>query len=298
MNDSPNGKRMALQTTKEEPEDPAIIYLTPKILHESTGTVPTTVSRTIITTNLNGYIFESDIKIEESVLLDLEQPQLIELLQDITAADDNIESCQREAVVRVKKLSDELMAHYSRKETVFECYVCGYTTSVQRRLRKHLLNHSMTKPSTSYTDVGCLRKVSVKVRKLSAEQMAQLSQKTILFECYICGHQTTGKGHLRTHLMNHKDNKPFPCRTCNKVFCNRFYLKVHEVKHTGERKYPCELCPMKFLYRSNLRSHLETHSEERSFRCLICKKRIQEGRRFEKSSSYPYGRTPLCLRLR
>lgn len=118
--------------------------------------------------------------------------------------------------------------------------------------------------------------------------------------CEICYKRFTRLDQLRSHLLNHSNQKPFVCAICSKGFTwsqpfsiaykwktlhlwsmlqklqAKRWSKKDNLTHTKEKSFVCKLCLKGFSRNSCLRIHLRTHTNERIFICEICDKRFSQ----------------------
>ncbi|KAJ8675306.1 hypothetical protein QAD02_011092, partial [Eretmocerus hayati] len=87
------------------------------------------------------------------------------------------------------------------------------------------------------------------------------------------------KWHLKTHQINHADERPFLCEQCGKRFRDNWKLGTHKRIHFGEKPYLCEICGKQFSDGSSLRRHIKFHKDQRSFSCEMCGKCFRESYR-------------------
>ncbi|XP_055307489.1 oocyte zinc finger protein XlCOF28-like, partial [Sitodiplosis mosellana] len=121
-------------------------------------------------------------------------------------------------------------------------------------------------------------------------------------KCSLCDYVTDIKTNLKTHMLKHTGDKPFPCTKveksgeansfgskqkpaqdktnekrhkcslCEYQTSDKRNLKRHVLKHTGEKPFPCCVCQKRFSTKQHLRSHMKTHVDELPFRCEVCSK--------------------------
>ncbi|XP_055306133.1 zinc finger protein 235-like [Sitodiplosis mosellana] len=94
------------------------------------------------------------------------------------------------------------------------------------------------------------------------------------FPCKICNKRFTLKHHLQRHLKTHPDEYPFSCSVCLRRFAQNVERLEHEATCDG-RHYECHLC--KKFSTSNtgeLKIHIRVHSGVRPFRCSLCSKKF------------------------
>lgn len=73
--------------------------------------------------------------------------------------------------------------------------------------------------------------------------------------CPHCNQTFTRHHNLKSHLLTHSHEKPFPCSQCTARFRRLHDLKRHQKLHTGERPHMCEKCGRKFARGDALARH-------------------------------------------
>ncbi|KAF8416697.1 hypothetical protein EV426DRAFT_413621 [Tirmania nivea] len=73
--------------------------------------------------------------------------------------------------------------------------------------------------------------------------------------CTHCNQTFTRHHNLKSHLLTHSHEKPFPCHQCNARFRRLHDLKRHSKLHTGERPHMCEKCGRRFARGDALARH-------------------------------------------
>eukprot|EP01083_Nonionella_stella_P064901 169620_1 len=112
---------------------------------------------------------------------------------------------------------------------------CGYKTSNQAHLRKHIRTHTDERP----------------------------------FQCEICQKAFKQKSNLKTHVRIHTGQRPFECRVCRKTFTQRSSLVQHEKIHSGDKPFVCVWpgCGKQFKRKDHLKSHQRVHTGEKPEKC-------------------------------
>lgn len=59
-------------------------------------------------------------------------------------------------------------------------------------------------------------------------------------KCDICGRQFTRAFNLRSHLLSHGTQRPFPCSICGRSFVRHNDCKEHEKRHGGDKPFICK----------------------------------------------------------
>lgn len=73
--------------------------------------------------------------------------------------------------------------------------------------------------------------------------------------CTHCNQTFTRHHNLKSHLLTHSHEKPFPCQQCNARFRRLHDLKRHSKLHTGERPHMCDKCGRRFARGDALARH-------------------------------------------
>ncbi|GAB6021324.1 hypothetical protein CHUAL_003934 [Chamberlinius hualienensis] len=95
------------------------------------------------------------------------------------------------------------------------------------------------------------------------------NKRSKYYRCPECG-EIVKVNLLRSHLVTHTGEKPFPCQFCAETFTAKVTLASHVRTRHREKKFSCDYCPYKTQRRAKLAAHLEVHQEkaERVRKCL------------------------------
>lgn len=274
----------------DEGDDLPIAYVTPDEWNVSSenNIKLTNAPRAIVTTeedfNLNGFIFESDIKVEnETCLNDLNvySPPSYECNSDDSAAtvmtelkqrlkkdnEDESSRCRKRVSVKIKKLSGAIIEKYSNtvrgatcNERIFKCDICGHCASAKSNLKNHMITHIREK---TFACSDCPKKFSTMMYLQNHQKLHRAKE----YKCELCLKTFWHKDSLNYHLKTHIGDKKFNCEYCSMRFLLAHQLRIHRRKHTGERPYQCTNCDSKFKTYGCLQTHDRTHSDVRSFIC-------------------------------
>jgi len=67
--------------------------------------------------------------------------------------------------------------------------------------------------------------------------------------------------HLREHMNQHDDNRPYSCEQCGKAFYKRIQLRQHKLSH-GSNRHTCSICGATFNRRGNMNAHMKRHNND------------------------------------
>ncbi|CAG0909233.1 unnamed protein product, partial [Cyprideis torosa] len=140
----------------------------------------------------------------ESKLVDIQEPRLERVLNDVKLNADNsipdppLLHGQRKGKQQARERSGRTMPTY-------ECRNCGKRFRSKSSLEIHERVHSGEKP----------------------------------FSCEFCMKAFSNLSNLTCHLSTHTGEKPFQCDVCLKTFSHSGHLKEHTRTHTGETPFEC-----------------------------------------------------------
>uniref|UniRef100_A0A1A9WWV2 Protein krueppel n=1 Tax=Glossina brevipalpis TaxID=37001 RepID=A0A1A9WWV2_9MUSC len=88
------------------------------------------------------------------------------------------------------------------------------------------------------------------------------------FECEICHCSYKTLYSLKRHFKRHLSRK-FRCLQCPKTYISKQELKIHQYMHSGEKPHQCDLCPKKFRYIHHLKRHKDAAHFDKRYSCSI-----------------------------
>ena len=91
-------------------------------------------------------------------------------------------------------------------------------------------------------------------------------------QCSECSKEFNDSCKLKTHMLTHTKERPFPCAQCDKRFTTAGNLKKHSSVHEGDKCHVCEYCNKGFVDISALKRHITTHTGEKKHICSVCDK--------------------------
>jgi len=91
------------------------------------------------------------------------------------------------------------------------------------------------------------------------------------FRCEVCNKVRPNYISIQRHIKTHAE-KNIPCPKCSARFKTKWELKSHEIQHQENRKFSCDACNLDFINPSKLREHLARHGGPRPFTCDVCGK--------------------------
>ena len=103
--------------------------------------------------------------------------------------------------------------------------------------------------------------------------MLHITGSKYSLKCDQCDYRATTTTHLKTHIMQHLDERPHPCAFCAKKFRTRPQVAEHEAAaHNETEQESCDKCDKKFNSRGKLTKHKLAHHSEQSHTCSQCDK--------------------------
>ena len=120
-----------------------------------------------------------------------------------------------------------------------------------------------------------IRKVDPSSKSPERRKMANEKVK-VSFKCDQCGKAFKGPKSLDTHMIFHRNLRPFCCGECGTTFKRKTNLKNHLVFHGVERPFPCIHCEKAFKTKMSLKCHTRTHNGDRPYACTSCGKTFSQ----------------------
>ena len=163
----------------------------------------------------------------------------------------------------------------------FSCSVCGYSTSKQQNLGKHVTQkHADLKKEIVPHHVrveGNNNKINCPYCNLSHPNIRKLSQhckikhrKDSHYLCTYCYRSFKYVSELLRHLGVHTGKKPLACHICSLKCSSKMDLVKHIRVHTNERPYKCPYCDYAAALKKTLINHIKIHTKERPYKCPYC----------------------------
>ena len=124
-------------------------------------------------------------------------------------------------------------------------YTCCHCTKSFRFLKsymRHLPSHNQTNPDTSNEN-----------DKINA---------TRPFKCHQCIGRFGRRSGLKSHEIQHLNDKPFDCKHCPRTFATKSLSEAHIRVHTGEKPFGCSLCTMRYSHNCSLKTHFNKMHQE------------------------------------
>jgi len=134
---------------------------------------------------------------------------------------------------------------------------CGFLTTQQERLSRHLLFHGQRKDRALLCP-DCGSKFFSLQKCLSHDRKQHTGVRE--WECTKCRAEVTD---IKVHMKVHSTEKAFSCPECGTGFRHKNSLVRHRWQHQESRPQKCPLCSRQFVAASRLKSHLRAaHTQE------------------------------------
>ena len=148
---------------------------------------------------------------------------------------------------------DELNDHVisSHGEKLFKCDLCLYSTSLEKRLKKHKISHE----PRSVNCEDCEFKTSTKKNLMLH---IDRHHNNITLSCKICSYKCKSKIDFQSHNKRKHDQtfKGYECDQCNYKAERKDYLNTHIRSLHDKVRFQCHLCEYQATRKQYLTSHL------------------------------------------
>lgn len=182
-------------------------------------------------------------------------------------------ACQECGLRYHHKVSLQMHAKSHLPSQNLACEYCGNVFPFRTRLLSHIASVHM-KNRRNFRCHFCYNLYS----SLSVLNDHIKSSHAATHVCEICGKEFKVKSKYKTHVLQHKNPRPFSCPVCNNKYASRTFLSEHLSKHQGLRKHVCQKCGATFAQASHLAAHRHVHGEKK-YPCPDC------GRRFNRQDN-------------
>lgn len=186
-----------------------------------------------------------------------------------------------------------LKCHIARHEKRVHCSTCGFETTKEKKLAKHVCTGSIDNGkcvertqrvgtvdplplenedgSLEYRCTECEYKTSSKhcLKRHSKRHNPSRQTPDKTHECPHCEYKTAYKNSLKRHMARHSLVKPFKCGHCDYSAINMSQMHTHIAKHTGVKPFICEVCNYATANKQHLTNHMAKHSNLR-YKCNMC----------------------------
>lgn len=99
--------------------------------------------------------------------------------------------------------------------------------------------------------------------------------ENVVYRCCVCQKAYPNGEEIVTHMLRHKEYKPFSCNECGKSFFDKYKLRQHLNTHDPNvpKNFICEFCQRAFAAQDYLNCHIRRkHSDSKPHLCTFCTK--------------------------
>ncbi|XP_071534028.1 uncharacterized protein [Panulirus ornatus] len=165
--------------------------------------------------------------------------------------DDELHQC--EICYNIFSKADNHQCHetYPKDYQVYKCRSCYRQFTDLIECLKHMKGH--TDENLPMCQICGQRFLHI----LSLKSHMRLHNRRKRYKCKVCGEQfaifTVFVSHKRSHI---KGEKCFDCVLCSKKFVKKYELRSHMLQHVDEKPLKCNVCKKHFSRKDALRRHM------------------------------------------
>lgn len=159
----------------------------------------------------------------------------------------------------------------------FKCDYCPKAFKNARQMKNHRRIHTRSTPSAISTCKYCGQSFysakHLKEHYFIHNEAIEHQRQPFALQCDICSDTFSSKHALRTHHLNHFEDKRFNCDECDYKSNDHNAFRRHQMVHSKEVKYKCPCCAFQCIQSTNYRNHiLKNHPESAKELMHMCDK--------------------------
>ncbi|XP_078587844.1 uncharacterized protein LOC144868958 [Branchiostoma floridae x Branchiostoma japonicum] len=177
-----------------------------------------------------------------------------------------------------ERLSKHMITHTSRRTQ--SCDICPYKTRQSRTLWKHMKHHTVQhalKCSFCSYSSDFPRAITnhERVHMRYAAEMDNMAIQPHSGEgltCDDCPFRSLTLSGLMKHKTHHTANLAFKCKSCTYTASSPRIISYHQKVHLEkvEKPFECDMCPFKSAFSKCLLKHMQHHSAKLPLKCRYC----------------------------
>ncbi|CAH1257548.1 ZNF208 [Branchiostoma lanceolatum] len=177
-----------------------------------------------------------------------------------------------------ERLSKHMITHTSRRTQ--SCDLCPYRTRQSRTLWKHMKHHTVQhalKCSFCSYSSDFPRAITnherVHMRHAAGiDNTARQPRSGEGLTCDECPFRSLTLSGLMKHKTHHTANLAFKCKSCTYTASSPRIISYHQKVHLEnvEKPYECDMCPFRSAFSKCLLKHMQHHSAKLPLKCRYC----------------------------
>lgn len=182
--------------------------------------------------------------------------------------------CSFKTPILSRLKSTHMKIHSDNRD--FKCDYCPKAFKNARQMKNHRRIHTRSTPPTISQCKYCGQSFSAKHLKehyLTHNEAIEHQRQPFALQCDICSETFGSKHALRTHHLNHFDEKRFNCDECDYKSNDHNAFRRHQMIHTKQVKYKCPCCTFQCIQSTNYKNHiLKNHPDSAKELMFMCDK--------------------------